>query len=500
MFSIIVKLSKYLLIILFAVYTYLGFAAFKYKTESKKAGILSIQRFFIILIHLLSYTVIFIQKDQNIGIIIFYLVQLIFFVAVFTIYRIAYPKASMALVNNMCMFMAIGFIMIARLNFDKSIKQVGIAIVSVAITMFIPILIRKLKNLERFKMVYCIAGIVLLGIVAVLGRISYGAKLSFSIAGISFQPSEFVKIIFVFFVAASFTRDDSFKNVLKTSIFAAIHVLILVISKDLGAAMIFFFVYMVMLYVATKKPVYIGVGFLSGGAAAVIAYFLFAHVRTRVIAWLDPFSVINDAGYQVTQSLFAIGTGGWFGTGLFKGRPTDIPVVEEDYIFSAISEEMGVIFAICLILCCMCCLILFINIAMQIKDKFYKLVALGLGVAYGFQVFVTIGGVTKFIPSTGVTLPLISYGGSSLLSTLIVFAIIQGLYVLRQDEGEISDGRKRKSVKGSAKNSPRGEKSQQIPSRGSTETKRRAVPQGKPVPQGRTVPQGKTVPQGRTTK
>ena len=110
---------------------------------------------------------------------------------------------------------------------------------------------------------------------------------------------------------------------------------------------------------------------------------------------------------------------------------------------SAISEEMGGIFAVCLILCCMCTLILFINIAMQIKDKFFKLVALGLGTAYGFQVFVTIGGVTRFIPSTGVTLPLISYGGSSLLATLMVFAIIQGLYILRTDEG-VSNVRKKK--------------------------------------------------------
>ncbi|MBE6013873.1 MAG: FtsW/RodA/SpoVE family cell cycle protein [Lachnospiraceae bacterium] len=435
MLSIIVKLSKYLLIILFAVYTYLGFAALRYKTEAGKAGILGVQRFMMIFIHLLAYTVIWIQKDQDLGVIIFYLVQLIFFVAVYLVYQMAYPKASMQLVNNMCMFMAIGFIMISRLNYDRAIKQVGIAIVSVVITMFIPVILRKFRGIfGKLKYAYLGIGAALLCVVAVLGRLSYGAKLSFTIAGITFQPSEFVKILFVFYVAASLKEDDSIRNVIVTSVAAAFHVLVLVFSKDLGAAMIFFLVYMVMLYVATKKPIYIGAGFIFGAIAAVAGYFLFAHVRTRVIAWLDPFSVINDAGFQVSQSLFAIGTGGWFGTGLFRGRPTDIPVVEEDYIFSAISEELGGIFAICLILCCMCCLILFINIAMQLKNRFYKLVALGLGTAYGFQVFVTIGGVTKFIPSTGVTLPLISYGGSSLLATLIVFAIIQGLYVLRQDE------------------------------------------------------------------
>lgn len=146
--------------------------------------------------------------------------------------------------------------------------------------------------------------------------------------------------------------------------------------------------------------------------------------------------MIDNEGYQICQSLFAIGTGGWFGTGLYQGSPNKIPVVEQDFIFSAISEELGGIFAICLIMVCISCFLMFLNIAMQMKEQFYKLVALGLGTVYAFQVFLTIGGVTKFIPSTGVTLPLVSYGGSSLLATMMLFAVIQGLYILRQDEGE----------------------------------------------------------------
>jgi cell division protein FtsW (lipid II flippase) len=191
-----------------------------------------------------------------------------------------------------------------------------------------------------------------------------------------------------------------------------------------------------MLYVATKKVYYFIGGLAAGSVAAVIAYQLFSHVRTRVVAWRNPLSVIDDEGYQICQSLFAIGTGGWFGMGLYQGAPSKIPVVEQDFIFSAISEEMGGIFALCLILVCVSCFLMFLNVAMQMKDQFYKLVALGLGTVYGFQVFLTIGGVTKFIPSTGVTLPLVSYGGSSLLSTMILFAIIQGLYILKQNEGE----------------------------------------------------------------
>ena len=129
--------------------------------------------------------------------------------------------------------------------------------------------------------------------------------------------------------------------------------------------------------------------------------------------------------------------------GLCQGQPDTIPVAAEDFIFSAIAEELGIIFALCLILICLSCYVMFLNIAMQLRNQFYKLVALGLGTCYIFQVFLTIGGVTKFIPSTGVTLPLVSYGGSSLLSTLIMFAIIQGLYILREDEEETIERKKR---------------------------------------------------------
>ena len=232
-----------------------------------------------------------------------------------------------------------------------------------------------------------------------------------------------------------------------TTILAATHVLILVISKDLGAALIIFAVYLVMLYVATCQPLYVLAGVGAGSAASVVAYHLFNHVRVRVLAWKDPFAVYNEGGHQVAQSLMAIGTGSWFGMGLMEGAADKIPVSESDFIFSAIAEEMGLIFAICLILICVSVYIMFLNIAMQLRDKFYKLVALGLGTCYIFQVFLTIGGVTKFIPSTGVTLPLVSYGGSSVLSTAIMFAIIQGLYILREDEEENIERKKTKQAR-----------------------------------------------------
>ena len=155
-----------------------------------------------------------------------------------------------------------------------------------------------------------------LGAVVVVGRVSYGAKLGFDIAGISVQPSELVKIVFVFFVASSFKKSLEFKNVVITTALAAFQVLILVASKDLGAALIIFMVYLTMLYVATRQPLYILAGLGAGSAASVVAYHLFNHVRVRVLAWKDPIATYDNGGYQVAQALFAIGTGGWFGMGL----------------------------------------------------------------------------------------------------------------------------------------------------------------------------------------
>ena len=132
--------------------------------------------------------------------------------------------------------------------------------------------------------------------------------------------------------------------------------------------------------------------------------------------------------------------------GLCQGSPEKIPVVKNDFIFSAICEELGCIFAICLILVCMNFFLMIVNIALKIKKPFYKLIALGLGTEYAFQVFLTIGGATKFIPMTGVTLPLVSYGGSSVASTVLMLAIIQGLYILREDEDEEIERYRRKEA------------------------------------------------------
>ena len=245
-----------------------------------------------------------------------------------------------------------------------------------------------------------------------------------------------MKIIFVFFVASALYKAAGFFEVFTTAVIAAAHVIILVCSKDLGSALIFFVVYVLMVVVASRNWLYLLAGVSGGSVAAYLAYRVFPHIQVRVQAFKDPWSVIDSTGYQITQSLFAITSGGWFGLGLFKGTPESIPFVEADFIFSAITEELGLLFALCVILICVSSFVMFMNISMNLKDKFYQLTAFGLGVTYIFQVFLTIGGGCKFIPLTGVTLPFISYGGSSVLTTLIMFSITEGLSMIQEEEAE----------------------------------------------------------------
>lgn len=435
MINLIIDVSRYLMILLIALYTFLNFHIFYAKDERKKKKICRRQNFSMFLIHLLAYVITWFEtKDERI--LVFYLAQVLFFLLYLFLYRLFYRNVSRLLVNNMCMLLAVGFIMLTRLSFDRAMKQFVIVVAAAVITWIIPFVIDRVWQLSRIPWIYGIGGIILLGIVCIAGTSSFGAQLSLGVGDFSIQPSEFVKISYVFFIATMFYRSTDFKTVMIVSAVASIHVLILVISKDLGSALIFFVAYVFMLFVATGKWLYLLAGVGGGSVASLLAYQIFGHVRTRVMAWQNPWSDIAGKGYQITQSLFAIGTGGWFGMGLYRGMPRKIPVVEKDFIFSAISEELGAVFALCILLICLGCFLQFMMIASKMQAVFYKLIAFGLGTIYIFQVFLTVGGVTKFIPSTGVTLPLVSYGGSSILSTFIIFGIIQGLYILKRNEEE----------------------------------------------------------------
>lgn len=431
----IVEMARYVIILLFALYTFYSFRAFAGHNKQRQNRVFAAQRTLTLLLHTVM-SAILIMENKNIMYVGLWAAEFAFYLIFIKVYQACYKGLSKLVLNNMMMCMMVGFVILGRLASDYAVHQIILAAAAMVLCIFVPLIIEKFRILEKMGWYFAAIGIVFLMLVFVIGVEKYGSRNWISVGGIAIQPSEFVKILYVFSMASLLSQTTKFKHIVIISAVAAVHVVILVAEKDLGAALIYFVTYIFVLYVATTKVQYLGAGLAGGTLASIVAYHLFSHVRTRVQAWRDPWAEIRGGGYQVAQSLFAIGTGGFIGMGLGKGLPGSVPVVESDFVFSAISEELGGVFAICLIMVYLSSYIMFVNIAMKMKKQFYKLTAFGLSVVFIFQVFLCVGGVTKFIPSTGVTLPLISYGGSSIVTTIIIFSVIQGMYVLNGKEEE----------------------------------------------------------------
>lgn len=438
--NIICEISKYISLILMVLYTVKCFSIMASKDEESKKKKLNKQIFYVFMIHFLNYLILYLRLGTT-KILIFYAVQI--FVAIFymVMFHSIYKESSRLLTNNSAFLLLIGYIILTRLDFKLAVKQFIFATVGLFICSFIPVIMKKVKTLRNYGTFYGILGIIVLMSVFIpgLGFENYGSRNWIRIAGLTMQPMEFVKILFVLFVASLLVKVNTFKDLFLSAIISAGFMGVLVLEKDLGAAVIFYITYVFMVYLATSRPVFLVGGISLGGVGVFLGYLLFKdslfkHVMVRVAAWKDPFAYIDTGGYQVSQSLFAIGTGGYVGSGLTTGRANTIPVSESDFIFSAICEEMGVIFGLALILVIVSIFISFVNIAMRQRGAFYKYVAFGFASIYIIQSLLNLGGVTKFIPSTGVTLPLISYGVSSVLSTLVIFSIMQGICVISNKE------------------------------------------------------------------
>ena len=440
--SLICMISKYLVLLFMALYTIKCFTYFTAKDREKRTSNLNKQIFYILMIHFLCHVMLLINM-QEAKIIIYYLIEILIALTYIVAFRTIYKKSSRLLTNNVAFLMLIGYTILLRLNPKLAIRQFMLASAGLVITLFIPFVLSKLKNAKNWSTFYGIFGIILLASVFIpgIGKEINGSRNWIELFSISLQPMEFVKIIFIFFAASSLVKVNTLKELVINAMIAAAFMLILVAEKDFGAVLLFYISYFMMVYLATSRPTFmlLGIGLLVLACFAGYVLFkdsLFAHIMVRITAWKDPFKYIDSQGYQLSESLFAIGTGGFAGTGLGRGMPYIIPVAESDFVFSAISEELGVLFGLALILIYLSSFIAIQNIAMKCKDPFYKYVTFGIAICYIFQVFLNIGGVTKFIPSTGVTLPLISYGVSSVFSTLIMFSIVQYTYILVSEEAD----------------------------------------------------------------
>ena len=425
-------IAKYIFVGVIAIYTLITYVGTTTHDKRGLRTVYAVQNIMTFVFHLVAYIVLYLNAN-DMKYIILYICEFALLFATIVVYDIAYPKASRILVNNMVLLEAIGFVMICRINYDECVRQFVLGCIGTVITFFVPAILKNVRQIRNWGWIFAVAGFVLLAVIFAVGESYNGAVLSVKIGEFSLLPSEFVKILFVLFIASMFNRITNWKTILIVTGIAAAHVLLLVVSRDLGAALIFFVAYLSMLYVATRKVYLLAGGIGAGVLSAFLATKAFDHVQRRISAWRDPWQDVRGSGWQIVQSMFSIAAGGWLGVGLGKGIPKLIPEIERDMAISSISEEMGAIVSICIMLICLNNLILMMSIASRCNTLFYRLVAVGLGATYAIQVILTIGGAINFIPLTGVSLPFISYGGSSLISSLIMFALINGMYTMRKE-------------------------------------------------------------------
>lgn len=356
--------------------------------------------------------------------------------------RLLAPNADPAILPITFALSGIGIAFVTRLVPDLASRQLMWMFAGVAVMILVLLVVRNLDKLASYKYTFMIVGVLLLlsPMLPVVGTEINGSRLWLMVGSFSFQPGELAKICIVVFLAgylaqhremlSVFTwkvgpvRLPSLSTLLPLLAMWALAFLIVVLEKDLGSALVLFAVFLVMLYVSTGKVLYVVVGLVLAAIAAVALYFMFAHVQTRVEVWLDPFSDAQDKGYQIVQSLFSLADGDLFGVGIGRGMSDVIPYVESDFIFSAIGEECGLLGAAGVLLLYLCFAIRGMLTAARAKSDVSSFMAVGATSIVILQAFIIVGGVTRLIPLTGITLPFISQGGSSLLAGFVVVAIL----------------------------------------------------------------------------
>ena len=268
----------------------------------------------------------------------------------------------------------------------------------------------------------------------VVGEWYQGARNWVHLGPLSGQPSEFMKPVLIVILAAGFANRPRFARCLPTIAFAAVCCAILLTERDLGALLLYFLTTVLMYYVASSNAALSLAGLGMGAGAAVIAYQAFPYVQDRVAIWRNPWSDPLDDGYQIVRGLIAIGSGGLFGMGLGLGMPRNVPLYHSDFIFTSIAEEFGLIFSICLMAVYVLIIMRGMIVAMNARTSFHSLTAFGLVIIMGLQALLIIGGNTKLLPLTGVTLPLVSYGGSSLVSSFFSMGVLLGISSMNAED------------------------------------------------------------------
>jgi len=358
------------------------------------------------------------------------------------------PDADGTLLPIAALLNGIGYVFIVRIDEAKATPKnlaglqsgwVAVGVVAFIVTL---LLVRRVRDLERYRWTIGFAGIglLLLPLVPGVGKTINGAKIWVGIGPVSFQPGEFAKILLAVFFASYLVEKrellavsshrlgpiplPDLKHLGPVLLAWGVSLVVMVAEKDLGSSLLFFALFVALLWVSTERATYLVVGLLLFAGGAVFAHSQFSHVQDRVDIWLDPWQDPKDAGYQIVEAAFAFSSGGITGTGINLGAPTRIPYAETDFIFAAIGEELGLVGASAVLLAFLLIVGAGLRIALRTTVPFERLLATGLTVLIGVQSFIIMAGVIRVLPLTGVTLPFVSYGGSSLIANYVLIALL----------------------------------------------------------------------------
>jgi cell division protein FtsW (lipid II flippase) len=354
------------------------------------------------------------------------------------------PAADPVFLPAAVLLAGLGFAAIYRLNPDLGGAQTLWLLLGLALFALTLVVIRDHRQLDAYTYTIGLLGLLmlLLPLAPGIGREVRGARLWVGIGPLQFQPAEIGKVLLVIFLASYLNARKELlavatrrlgplalpepRHLAPLLVAWGVSLVVLFLQKDLGSSLLFFGIVVVMLWVATGRGAYLALGFVLFAVGAFAGYTMFDHVQDRVAVWLNVFDpqLVKEEGYQLAQSLFALATGGIAGTGLGQGRPGFIPDAHTDFVFSALGEELGLLGAMALLLLFVLLIFRGFRAAVRSPDGFGQLLATGLATVLALQTFVIVGGVTRLIPLTGITLPFVSYGGSSLVANFVLLALL----------------------------------------------------------------------------
>lgn len=402
----------------------------KRNVSRKKPIISNSPRNLLFIFEILSLSLLFIYQGKEInkytlitGIGLVFLI----YISNFALNKVSHGDNYIFLIVTM--LISIGIVMIYRIDAELGVKQLIWTAVGIAVFFASYLIMKFIRGWDRGIYFYIGATYLAFILTFAFGMRKGGSLNWIEIGSITVQPSEIIKIIIIFVLASFYSNKEKYNKIKHSSYYltAVMYTFILLsfMQKDLGTALVFYAVFFLIqfIYEDNRKLILYNLGLftVSGG----LGYLIFDHVKIRFQSWLNPWKYIQNQGYQITQSLFAIAEGGFFGKGLGLGNPDFIPVVYTDFIFSAICEEMGIFTGIGIIMLFMILVYRGFKIAIGQDNMFYRILAIGISSLFGIQSFVILAGVLKLIPLTGITLPFVSYGGSSMVASFIALGILQ---------------------------------------------------------------------------